>query len=599
MSGGKYFEAFIRAILKPKIKVYLFRIISILFFLPFLALPFIGFDQHHDGLMLTTVHFYQEFFQKGSLYPFNQYGPAWPIPFALVSSIFSPEYSYLVMRFFVILCFGFTAFLIGKTTSLFTKNLNVKFLAIWLFLLSEPFNTNFGSSLIAWPSAEIMPLIVGSLYCTLKILKADSSARKYRDEFYLLLMAVSIVFIFFSRIQVGLALFLVELFSLWFSSNRKSNYRIYFVFLMLSGATLLIPLQLKGWLSPALHDEIIFGSSYLRGDTSTYPTPIFTILGTFVFCLLLHVLYRLSLRHIKIVYRLSSVKVWSLFGLCTFGVILILSSRHLRLIDLIVVFSRRLWISATLAIVVYATFLLGSKFIRSRRNLSVNVENLPSKLVLIGFAVASESQIYPLFDQMHFWWGASTSFILFAIIIVSPELWSQQKHFRSLLDKKWISLSLVGLTLMMLIPWFAQIADQRASGPKQIISGISLPNHTNVSMRQSQRFFARNIPSGSSVLNLCSNADVFFQKDKYHPSSRVFLFWWPSISSDQAYVNSQTNSHPDYIVSCTLNQVPVWTERADKFLSNLIDTSFKNFVIKSSMKDEDGKIWVIRERPNS
>ena len=61
----------------------IWKIILLLEILIWIPLIFIGFDSHHDGLILTTVNMIHDSIRNRGEWPFNQYGPFWAIPFVL------------------------------------------------------------------------------------------------------------------------------------------------------------------------------------------------------------------------------------------------------------------------------------------------------------------------------------------------------------------------------------------------------------------------------------------------------------------------------------------------------------------------------------
>lgn len=56
---------------------------------------FFGFDVHHDGLSLSTLILTKEALLGSGPYPFNQYGPAWTIPYLPISLLIPIESLYL------------------------------------------------------------------------------------------------------------------------------------------------------------------------------------------------------------------------------------------------------------------------------------------------------------------------------------------------------------------------------------------------------------------------------------------------------------------------------------------------------------------------
>ena len=246
-----------------------------------IPLPFINFDEHHDGLILSTIRLTKTALIQGGEYPFNQYGPFWVLPFVLLSLLVPNVFLFLGVRFLTVFFYIISAFLLWKIARLFLNHKLANVVVI-LFLGSQPFVSEYGSSLVPWPSSVIMPFILVIVYFSiLQITEANLNMSKMPIYVGLLLPTIIL-----TRLQVGVLLTLVSLLSLHYS---KQEFRFLKFLLGFISSTLLMLIYLNYfcWLKAAFYDQIVFGSTYLSADKSTFPKPIFTFIGIVFFLLIL------------------------------------------------------------------------------------------------------------------------------------------------------------------------------------------------------------------------------------------------------------------------------------------------------------------------
>jgi hypothetical protein len=112
-----------------------------------IPLPFINFDEHHDGLILSTIRLTKTALIQGGEYPFNQYGPFWVLPFVLLSLLVPNVFLFLGVRFLTVFFYIISAFLLWKIARLFLNHKLANVVVI-LFLGSQPFVSEYGSSLV-------------------------------------------------------------------------------------------------------------------------------------------------------------------------------------------------------------------------------------------------------------------------------------------------------------------------------------------------------------------------------------------------------------------------------------------------------------------
>jgi hypothetical protein len=107
---------------------------------------FIGFSQHHDGLMLATVRNLSYAFEHHSAWPFNQYGSFWIFPYFFFSKLFPPAFTLISMRLLTFAIYCLALILIHKIGLKYKWAYASEF-AISNLIFSEPSYWPRGSSL--------------------------------------------------------------------------------------------------------------------------------------------------------------------------------------------------------------------------------------------------------------------------------------------------------------------------------------------------------------------------------------------------------------------------------------------------------------------
>jgi hypothetical protein len=208
-------------------------------------------------------------------------------------------------------------------------------------------------------------------------------------------------------------------------------------------------------------------------------------------------------------------------------------------------------------------------------------------LLLGSFAIAAQSQVYPLFDQMHFWWGFAPAVIIMALVLTSK---------LSALKTRWniktrhISYMIIVFTTLTLIPLGSQLSKERNSLPKSTVRLTYVPEYQAKSNRDLQEFFKKNISSGSKVLNLCDNSEVYFQENLAIPSSRIFVTWINSFQSDE-FVDDWVSNPKDLILTCTMTQVPSLKKEATSYQSEVLALAAPDRVKIATFSKYPEKIW--------
>ena len=566
---------------------FLWKITLLLQIIIWIPLSFIGFDAHHDGLILTTIEMLHDSIRNNGEWPFNQYGPFWAMPFTVLTYALPSEWIFVVIRLITVGFYLLTGFLIYHCAKIICTK-RIAFLSVLIFFLSQPFVTDYGSSLVPWPSAIIMPLYVLVTILFLRIHLITEITRQVKIYSFILGSIVS--GIFFSRAQVGFLLFFAVAF-LFLLKHRLLEVLLFALGFLTFTLILFSTLVHFGWLSDAINDEFIFGSLYIRGDTSTYPTPYFTFIGITIFLLLLN----FGKRALVFVEEKYSPKllISVLFGsLCivfaTFS--MFLNSRDIDSLAILAVISRRFWISYYLAVIIFAVFGQLRKTYNSYKSNAADNISLYARNALVVFSLIGELQLYPLFDQMHFWWGSVPAVIL--TVVVTKETLIDDSTFFNFRNKI-LGAFLIAVTLLSLIQMTGQLSKTNTRFPQDIAKYLWVSPNVSAEQEKLQEFFSDNIPVGSSVLNLCANSDVFFDNREISSASRIFVLW-PNITEIASMKQSMISSEPDVVLTCSLSRIPSLQENSELVQQEILYKSIGDpqvFAILQSSPNMTWRLW--------
>jgi glucan phosphoethanolaminetransferase (alkaline phosphatase superfamily) len=337
----------------------------------------------------------------------------------------------------------------------------------------------------------------------------------------------------------------------------------------------------------ALSDEFVFGSLYVRGDTSTYPKPIFTALGTLFFLLLFFAVPWIRSLLNTPAYQNLKYYALGLTLVLLFGSGLFLAHRQLAILPIAVIISRRFWISIVLAALIFFLFSKVMTVLKERKK-GVSEPRSGLLLLLVMFALASQIQVFPLFDQMHFWWGAPISFLILTLVVQDRfgelRLWSRKITV--------VISALFVVVVTVLFPWVSQITGDNKRMPNSVISLVSERPVVARSQFELQDFFSRTLKKDERILNLCGNSDVFFKANFVKPAARAFVFWKPMMQVDNLR-KSILESHPDAIVLCSLNQVASFQRESEIEQRKILETVYPKRALIASFDDPLGKEWKI------
>ena len=494
--------------------------------------PFIGFFSHHDGLMVTTVMQVRQALDEHHQWPFNQYGPSWALFFGTILSHVSASYLLVSMRLFVFAGYIVTAIFTFRTARLF-GGLNFSLFSIILLTANQPFVFD----LLPWPSAVVMPVV--SIFAFLIVSTVDSEKFNLTDTNRKLFLSGTLVpLVIMSRIQVGFLLLAVGIYAVIAFQKRRQLVSFLSGFAISSAITTGF-LAEKGWLIDAIRDQVIFGSSYLHSENN--PFPKFTI-ASVLFILILIILARKSqIRHIGLRIPRQRLMIYSLLLLfiCVFLVLFV----HIEFMHLQTLITRKVWVSVPLACIAYLS--LKAVSVERQNNTRMRIAFRDNrKTVLLLLSMASCSQIFPLFDQMHSWWAYTPSVILISLVL--KEL---AENFEKSVVRK-LQYSMVALvTILAAVNITVQFQNNFPLKATKQFSLTFTSQEQAAEMSKLQDFFSKSLPNGSRVLNLCENTDVFFNDQFTFTASRVFLYW-PAMEKSEYLVEDIKKSRPDYVVVC-------------------------------------------------
>jgi hypothetical protein len=560
------------------------KLVLLVVVLLWIPLVFIGFDSHHDGLILTTVNMLNDSIQNQGQWPFNQYGPFWASPYLLITYALPDELVFTTLRIITVCFYLLTGFLIYHCAKFISSN-RIAFFSALVFFLSQPFVSDYGSGLVPWPSAVIMPMMMLVVLLVLRMHAVKETSKQVK--YYSSLLGLIVSGILFSRAQIGILLFISFIFIFYL---KRSLLAVSFFLIGFFSFTLILFafLEYFGWLSDAINDEFIFGSLYLRGDTSTYPTPIFTIVGTTSFLMILYfgkkvLSFIIERNLLKQLIVLLSVLLSFIVTACY----ILLNSRGIDSIAIVSTVSRRVWISYYLAVIIYSVFEQLIKVFANYKNSKSKNRTFSNRNALVLFSVVGELQIYPLFDQMHFWWGSVPAVIL--IVIVTKENFIDPISSLNV-NNKLANVFLILTTLLCLIQISGQLAKPYSRYPQEIVKYLWASPSVSEKQEQLQRFFNTNIPKSSSVLNLCANSDVFFSDADVRSSSRIFVLW-PNITEVANMKQSMISSTPDIVLTCSLSRIASLQKNAELEQQEILFKSIKNPEVFATLNFSHKTTW--------
>jgi hypothetical protein len=539
-----------------------------------LAPAFINFDAHHDGLILTTTLELKRAISHGNPWPFNQYGQFWAFPFALIALVVPNSYLFLSIRLLTFLYYILTTYLLTKISSRFLPE-NYARVPVVIFLIAQPFALGLNSSFLPWPSALCMLLVTFILE---RLTNNHSTLVKQNGSGFL--VGILVFLLTGTRLQVGLISFL----GIGALLILHREIRV-FLFFLGGFSVSLIAFELfmfqRNWLYESFYDSVVFSSQYVSGDTSTYPWPRVTMILSLSILVALYVLKSTLKRTLIPAFFSKKFLIISLI-IPLVAIIILGNLSSIDFFSWVTLLTRRSWISLSIAILLLAVI---SHFSNSKKLKNVFNKNNYNYNMLILISVCSFTQLFPLFDQMHFWWGFSPLIVLMVVLIKNQT--SGHAGLNSLLKPLYIFFSTV-LILINSIGVVLQLHSIEGKLNSTIARGIFVSDTTDNDIAS---FLNREIPPSSSILSLCPNSNALFSLKKSFSSIRGFVLWSPTFEFDE-YRDSFFNADFDFVVSCPM------LETSDslqiKINSAIAETlNYYKLTKISSFKDRHGRTWSI------
>ncbi len=493
-------------------------------------LCFINFDAHHDGIILSTVNQLRVSLSTGGDWPFNQYGSSWIFPYLAVSYIVPQDLLYLSIRFVTIFYYIAASYFLYRS-ALHLANPRVAKVSYYLCLALQPFLGSWNTSLLPWPSSFAFLLVASLLFLLLEFAQQEA---RYKNRLILLAGIVCAV-ILGSRIQVGILLIIGITAVLTY--NRVGRLRIFYAGILIWLALLATFLQIQGWFWASLYDSLILGGQFLGSDHLHYPLPILSALAGIVLTFAIWLVSQKNINKLFIGVFFSLIAVAGIyFTYRALGV-------GWNVANAISVLQRKI-LSAVFFSSVFFLVLDVFGFVKNRREVKLTTSNeIVKAQLLIVVSVASASQAWPFFDQMHVWWSASPLIIIFARR-VSALSFTRRWRFTNIIS--------IGSALVMSIMVFTQFLSDRVelrSLNQKYIYVSSADEQVEASL---STFLKKSIPVGSTILNLCPNAYPFFREGEYISASRFFVYW-SNFESAPIDFKDYNSTEIENVLVCTTN----------------------------------------------
>ena len=472
--------------------------------LMWLPLPLLGFNSHHDGYIFTATRLTRDSIIHGGKWPFNQFGSFWVFPHALLGLIVPDQFLFIATRYLTLALYIFTGFLIWKLAKKM-KGPSFANLSLFLFFASQPFIGTHASGFNSWPSAIAMPilLILGILIFDQE--GSDLSDRK--EQIGLSLTGALVATLILTRAQVGILALITTIFFILVIKRFKGL--LFFAFGVIGFGVLYFTfLWRNGWLSDSLKDEFIFGSIYARAGGSIFhlPVPLFTSFGTIVILLFL-VFFRKLLPIMRTIFRTSIGKLVAIILIFTsfLSIYLILKSRNLGFISVTSVTTRRFWMSLFFASLLLFTYKQIRLSVSALRNGTFHELDLQRNNFLALLSISAQSQVWPLFDQMHSWWGSVPGVIVVALTLVSL----QTKQPSVLSSKRIAPFGLLAILSMLIVQWIPQVMDITDGQIPRTIGRFPLLSKSNSLKDDFMKFFVQNFKKDKKGWICFKNPNVF------------------------------------------------------------------------------------------
>jgi len=515
------------------------RILIALSALTFVPVAFLNLDTHHDGLIVQTVINLRNAILEGGAWPFNQYGSFWIFIFTWGTWLLPNSLLLIGIRIITIFAYWLSGFLLLKTAREFMSESSSRWVAVY-FLLSQPFFGGWNSSFLPWPSALAMPILLGGTLIVIR--KLDSiKGKKYfskLDGLHLALAGLLFAMLYGSRLQIGILGSLLAVIFLLHTLGIKGSFS-FIAGNLLATVVWCLYLESNGWLKDSLVDSIQLASTFLSGNQMVYPKPVATIALSFFIFIVIVALLKLPKELTK---RLAYILLPLLVPVAVLGINKLRSvqSGQNNLLNYVALLHRKLMAGFLFSALLFVGAFIVLQILSHLQGRKTSLE--VRWLFLCAISAIGAFQAWPFFDQMHIWWGSVPGAIL--IVQVASKL-GKKLGFRQTKT----GITAFAVLLIMSLPLAAQFTEPRKellSFKQNYVYGKSIYEEQNIELT---KYFQISMPKGSSVLNLCPNADPFFVDLKYIQVTR-FPVYWMSFSKFSNVQNAFVENDPDFIVTC-------------------------------------------------
>lgn len=365
-----------------------------------------GFVAHHDGLILVNVDLLYNSIIDGEPWPFNQYGSFWILPYLAIRTIFGRENLLYSLRILTLVFYLFNSYLWFKT-ALRVYGRRAGYIAIALYLATQP----FAFDLLPWPSAIANTLF---LVMVLLALEFTSATNNKNNQLKVIFFGILSLLLVLSRVQFGLLAFYVSaiLFARYSSKSLVPFFSGFFGSLLVFG----LLAQKLGWLSDLINDSYIFPFRYILWDGVDRPKP-FGLIGATGLCIaMLSILFIAGKSTNTSFIQLINNLLFPLIFVTVSSTYLFFVLAHTTMVsNLYSFFGVKFW----MALVLSSVFISLTKHIRGKRHGKFLISGFAiNESILLLISLISLTQMWPLFDPMHFWWGASIGFIFLGKILM-------------------------------------------------------------------------------------------------------------------------------------------------------------------------------------
>ncbi len=529
-----------------------------------------GFVAHHDGLILVNVDLLYNSIIGGEPWPFNQYGSFWILPYLAIRTIFGRENLLYSLRIFTLVFYLFNSYLLFKI-ALRVYGRRAGFIGVALYLATQP----FAFDLLPWPSAIANTLF---LMMVLLALKFSSATNINNDKLKVIFFGILSLLLVLSRVQFGLLAFCVS--AILFARYSSKSLVPFFTGFFGSSVVFGLIAQKLGWLSDLFHDSFIFPFRYILWDEVDRPKP-FGLIGATGLCIA-------TLSILFIAGKSTNNSFIKFINTLPIPLILItVSSTYLyftlanttMVSKLYSFFGVKFW----MVLVLSSVFIFLVKHFRRRSNAIFRGGVIPpTESILFLSSLISLTQMWPLFDPMHFWWGASLGFIFLGKILMELSALKVRKAFLVSL----IFLVLVPFSTVRIQQYIASFEAKTGSNNSSLMKNIHEDLQSIDARSKLFQIVSENVPRNSVVLNLCEDSTIFLSDAEYISASRYFVYW-PRLMSLNDSGFQVLNHRPDVIISCT----PILSEESPR--DRLVK---EKFVAKVALNFDSRRITYVESK---